>query len=639
METNITISRTLLIVPPFASIYRPSLGVHVLQSVARTRGLQVDVLYANLIFASLLGEAEYDAICEHPFMDFLGERIMGWFAGHMQAPDLTAFNQTYSPQPPLDTTQLLVALKAWREQVMRQIRNQPCPYACVGVSSTFEQTNACLILLRACRQALPDCTLIIGGANCEGPMAEGMAAYIPEVDYVFSGESELVFADFLADMYTNQTAYLGRKIIHSPPNEAVNDLPPNDFAEYFQQFTALLPNSPKRSQLELPYESSRGCWWGQKHHCTFCGLNGQGMGFREKNPDKVFDEIIALKSNYQSNGQATRILMADNIMPHSYFNTLLPRLAQARTGLYVFYEQKANIDLEKAILLKQAGIEAIQPGIEALHSGALKLMKKGVSAKQNITLLRYARALNIHVIWNYLYGFPGEKLAWFAELLQHLPALVHLQPPTGLHPINIDRFSPFFSTPKEYGFSNVQPHPAYREIFSPSANPAQMAYHFCGDSNTLTLTDSPLLGELRAMITRWQQYSQQTTPKLLVLESGEGEYLLIDSRNLPSAQPGQGGQTGQAGQANIITQTITAAQAAVCLAEHHTASATTDWALQQRTAIAYDGCFLPLAIAEPQLMLRFERAAHRQKKSTPPCTPSTPITSTASWTAIKVSAR
>jgi ribosomal peptide maturation radical SAM protein 1 len=608
METSLAISRTLLIVPPFASIYRPSLGIHVLQSVARARGLQVDILYANLIFAAALGEAEYDAICEHPFMDFLGERIMGWFAGHTPAPDLTAFNQACSPRYQLNHARLLLALEAWREQVMHHIRIQPdlqpclqiAPYACVGVSSTFDQTNACLILLRACRQALPDSTLIIGGANCEGAMAEGMAAYIPEVDHVFSGESELGFVDFLM----NRTTYVGQKIIRCPPNNAINDLPPNDFSDYFQQFTALLPNSPKRTQLELPYESSRGCWWGQKHHCTFCGLNGQGMGFREKDPDKVFDELMAL----QAEGQATRILMADNIMPHSYFNTLLPRLAKARSGLYVFYEQKANIDLEKAILLKQAGIEAIQPGIEALHSGALKLMKKGVSAKQNIALLRYARALNIHVIWNYLYGFPGEQWSWFAELLQHLPALEHLQPPTGLHPINIDRFSPFFSRPNEYGFSNVRPHPAYAEIFSPSASPAQMAYHFCGDSNTLTLADSPLLPELQAMIIRWQQSAQQTTPKLLVLESGEGKYLLIDSRSFqPTTQ----------------IQTITAAQAAVCLAEHHTASAETDWALRQRTAIVFDGGFLPLATAEPQVMLHFESA---------PTIPAAP------WTAIKVSA-
>lgn len=53
--------RTLLIVPPFASIHWPAHGIHVLQSVAREQGLQADVLYANLMFAALLGEEEYEA--------------------------------------------------------------------------------------------------------------------------------------------------------------------------------------------------------------------------------------------------------------------------------------------------------------------------------------------------------------------------------------------------------------------------------------------------------------------------------------------------------------------------------------------------------------------------------------------------
>ncbi len=612
---------SLLIVPPFASIYRPSLGIHVLQSVAVARGLQVEVLYANLILAACLGEAEYDAISEYPFMAFLGERIMAWFAGHAPAPDLTEFNQQH-PQHPLDHARLWQALQTWQAKVLAQVthiapQDEPLsvlqtpsqttsqtPWHCIGVSSTFEQTNACLIILRTCRQALPHCRLLIGGANCEGPMAEGMAAYLPEVDHVFSGEAELVFADFLTALALDPNHHAGQKIIHCPPNEAVNALPPNDFSDYFQQFDAFLPHSAKRSLLELPYESSRGCWWGQKHHCTFCGLNGQGMGFREKHPDKVFEEIMSL----QATGEAKRILMADNIMPHSYFNTLLPRLVQAKQknrGMYIFYEQKANIDLEKAILLKQAGIEAIQPGIEALHSGSLKLMRKGVSAKQNIALLRYARALNIHVIWNYLYGFPGEQAAWFAQLLQHLPALEHLQPPTGLHPINIDRFSPFFSTPAAFGFSNLRPHPAYREIFSPAQNVEQLAYHFCGDANTPTLADSPLLAKLQASIQYWQQCAQHSAPKLLILESGHGQYLLLDSRSC---------QTPCQTTHQTTQQTITHAQAAACLAEHKTASAETAWAVSQRTAIEFDGSFLPLATAEPRVMLRFEREAQVRHK-------------------------
>src|SRR3954465_271775 len=38
-------------------------------------------------------------------------------------------------------------------------------------------------------------------------------------------------------------------------------------------------------------ETARGCWWGAKNHCTFCGLNGETMGFRAKSADRVMTEI------------------------------------------------------------------------------------------------------------------------------------------------------------------------------------------------------------------------------------------------------------------------------------------------------------------------------------------------------------
>ena len=34
-------------------------------------------------------------------------------------------------------------------------------------------------------------------------------------------------------------------------------------------------------------EGSRGCWWGEKHACAFCGLNGRVNVYREKSPEKL----------------------------------------------------------------------------------------------------------------------------------------------------------------------------------------------------------------------------------------------------------------------------------------------------------------------------------------------------------------
>jgi radical SAM superfamily enzyme YgiQ (UPF0313 family) len=74
---------------------------------------------------------------------------------------------------------------------------------------------------------------------------------------------------------------------------------------------------------------------------------------------------------------------------------VVPRLASELPGLNIFYEQKANLPRERLVLLKKAGIHTIQPGIEALSSELLSLMRKGTTARQNVALLRDALGVGI----------------------------------------------------------------------------------------------------------------------------------------------------------------------------------------------------------------------------------------------------
>ena len=64
--------------------------------------------------------------------------------------------------------------------------------------------------------------------------------------------------------------------------------------------------------------------------------------------------------------------------------------------------------MEKVVALKQAGVDSIQPGIEALSTSYLERMRKGVTAAMNIALLRYAISADLSLSWNLLYDFPGS---------------------------------------------------------------------------------------------------------------------------------------------------------------------------------------------------------------------------------------
>lgn len=527
---NLEKKRMLIIVPPFASFDRPSLGVHTIQSVAKEQGYDISVCYSNLIFASLIGRLEYETIINMPTFDLIGEKIFG-FITHpgISRPDLSNLNIRISKRKKMCSTKAddgfsMKRIKfACYEMLEKTVKTIAAGnFSIVGISTTFEQTNATALIAKSIRKNFPSMKIVAGGANCEGEMAEAILQLIPELDLVFSGESE-------NDIYRLFEEEINlKKIITCSPNSTLERLPDNDFSEYFSQLAIWMPDflANERSLIQVPYESSRGCWWGQKHHCTFCGLNGEGIGYRQKSAHLVYDQIRTL---YKNTG-IKRICVADNIMPHAYFNELLPKLALLEEKLDIFYEQKANIDLRRARQLKNSGIQRIQPGIEALNSNLLKLMRKGTSAKQNIALLRYARCVDIEVAWNLIHEFPGESKSWYKDLEKIIYSLVHLQPPSGLCKLSIDRFSPYFFEHEKHGVGKPHPIEAYKEAFPIGIDLYKLAYHFEADYEAKH--DFFDWSEIKESIEFWRnQWNGDTIRPILFIEKDvTGKFFLIDSR-------------------------------------------------------------------------------------------------------------
>ena len=92
-------------------------------------------------------------------------------------------------------------------------------------------------------------------------------------------------------------------------------------------------------------------------------------------------------------------------------------------------------------------------------------MRKGTTGLRNIQLLKWAKEYNVTAEWNLLYGFPGETEADYDEILQMLPALKFLNPPCAVGPIRLDRFSPYFDSPEEFGLVNLRPMPSYNYLY------------------------------------------------------------------------------------------------------------------------------------------------------------------------------
>ena len=132
---------------------------------------------------------------------------------------------------------------------------------------------------------------------------------------------------------------------------------------------------PRRGR-HVVVETSRGCWWGAKHHCTFCGLNGDTMAFRSKSPERAFDEIAAPGAQARHSTRSA----ASTTSSTCATSTRCSRCSRdSGLELELFYEVKANLRHDQLASSTRGGIRQIQPGIESFCNRVLKLMDKGVS--------------------------------------------------------------------------------------------------------------------------------------------------------------------------------------------------------------------------------------------------------------------
>ena len=604
-------AEVLLIVPPFAELKYPSLGVHLLQACGCRAGFRVQVLYANLALAAVIGEESYARIGNSPMGSFAGERFfarcaygsspLGRNARRMNeaAWEIGADEDVeFEPEPSSEKPLALRVLAGLEREGARFVRHLAAavaagPYKVVGCSTTFEQTSASVALLNAVKRMRPAKVTILGGANCEGEMAQGIVSLRARIDYVFSGESEVTFPEFVRAILAG--APPSTRIIYGKPCMDLDALPPPDYAEYYDQRKRLLPGSSlSPAETELLFQTSRGCWWGEKQHCTFCGLNGEGMEFRQKSAEQAIQELRVLSRAHPTK----KIFMTDNIMPHAYFRTFLPRLAAELPGLDVFFELKSNLSLAHVLSLKRAGVGRIQPGIESLSSRLLKRMKKGVLARQNLLLLRNARAAGVKLEWSVLWGFPGDELEAYLEMLRIVPLLHHLPPPAGMPHISLERFSPYFTRPSEFGIRKLKPVRGYYDFLPRTAEVERIAYHFTGEydceSHQRLDVMARLWHELKRWRAAWEPGAEEPREDLRVEKHGNW-CRLIDTRRVT------GGKNSLSLRQDEARDLLSARPASGAARE--------SWAVEQKLGLIVDGWFVPLAVPDPELLAELASAS------------------------------
>jgi ribosomal peptide maturation radical SAM protein 1 len=348
--------------------------------------------------------------------------------------------------------------------------------------------------------------VILGGATFEDDIALEVMTRNPEVDVVHCGDADVSLPELITRLYSGRSLAGLRGVMwrdadgeiryegRAPNFTDLDRSPVPDFDEYFAT-----RGDRDRREIMLPIETARGCWYGMKHHCVFCGLNRSGMDFRRKSPEQVLEMLKTLSSRY-----GTRWFNAiDNILAPAYMSRLFGRLAEEHSDLRLHYEIRPKITRTQLRDLRHGGLASVQPGIESFSTHVLELMRKNVTGMGNLELLKWTTYYGISNSYNILYGFPGETEQDYRQQAGVIRRIPHLQPPYAMAQARPDRGSPMYENPESHAISVLRPTACYRYIYPADYDLRRIAYFFEHRFDRDLPVDGPR--ECRALVSDWKQ--------------------------------------------------------------------------------------------------------------------------------------
>jgi len=538
---------------PFASPESPSIALTQLRSVlANDQNGQVEceIYYLNHDFVNYFGREIYLRISNSENTSAVG--VGDWLFRSVAFPNapenasdyLQRYGHLLAAERELLQAQneLRCGLDGFLDLLIQRYDLDGC--SLVGFTSMFAQNTPSFAVARKLKSRNSNLVTVMGGANCETVMGGAIARNVQAIDFVFSGPSLKTFprlVQYLMEGASDKCHEINgvfskekfRRNVASGANEIgeetdVEDEIPLDYDGFLASLDEKCPGTAPR----LLFETSRGCWWGQRSQCTFCGLNPQTLQYTAMSPQRAlrqFDDLFRYRS------RVSCFACVDKILPREYLTAVLPRVKPPEKA-HIFYEVKADLKDHEMQVLADAQVTEIQPGIESLATTTLKLMKKGTTSFQNIRLLKNCLVYGINPGWNLLVGFPGEPEAVYKKYVTDLPLLVHLPPPTGAQLVRFDRFSPYFRLAEDYGLK-LRPYDFYAMVYPfPERDLEDLAYFFDDRNyeNAYVASTGKWINKLKALVdhwhTRWHGRDGKPKPSL-VFEWQRDARIVRDTRS------------------------------------------------------------------------------------------------------------
>lgn len=464
--TKVKHEEVCLISLPWHQRNKPSIQISTLKAYIESKlSLKTQCIHSHLLYSKVISAGLYDLIFD------LQSNILGeWsFAQLVSSPDrrqkekaLKKLLGSYDDPVLPSSAELARLLRKATDEVVSQIKPS---VKVIGLSIVIWGVSAALFLAERIKKKRPDVKIVIGGPALNVPLGKALVDNFDQVDYFIFGEGELALEHLLISFRKGvhrpddiQSLYWREKAGDLCPVQLTNfnETPPPDYDDFFGQIK--LWNPAIASKVNLPIETSRGCWWRSakkaKGGCSFCSLSHQWVGYRLKSANKIAQDILHLSKRYN----ALSFIFIDNIQSPSskLIKKMCDKIKELHLDLDLYVELRANLDRSDIMELYDAGMRGAFIGIEAFDDGILQVMRKGITVYQILKTLKSLCEMNIPYYGLLMIGHPGCKASDIVRSSKLMSKIMHFAPAEAA-PFYLYRDSNVFKWPANYGIDKIRP--------------------------------------------------------------------------------------------------------------------------------------------------------------------------------------
>jgi radical SAM superfamily enzyme YgiQ (UPF0313 family) len=227
-----------------------------------------------------------------------------------------------------------------------------------------------------------------------GKLASVIPSIYSDADFIIIGEPEHALLNIKDEIPTGN--------IVSDEMGNMDELPFPDWDPFPYKKFSYFPVLKRKPIFFM--ETSRGC----PHLCIYCPYTVK-CGYRVREVEKVVDEIEYLVSKYPVKGIVFRDPMFS--MNKKRTKRLANEIVKRGVKVNLVCETRLDrLDEETLDALKEAGLKAVEVGIESANVDILKkASRKPAEIEHQERIVNYCRKIGVNVIAFYILGFPDDN--------------------------------------------------------------------------------------------------------------------------------------------------------------------------------------------------------------------------------------